>query len=887
MHTRSLWLMVAIIITAMAARLYHIQVQSIWFDEGWSAYAATQPTLQAAVEADPTNPPLYYVLLNLTTRAFGDSEFALRWFSTAFGLLVIALSFRLARQLFSERAGLYVAFLIAFSPLLWWASQEARMYTLMATLLLVAVLGWQRLLHKPARWAWLAVWGAELGLLYTHNTGPVVVFWLNVVTFVAWAWQRIRTGHGVSLQPDWRVWFAGQLGVGLLWLAWFISRFLLLQEANSAVSSPPQVGLELLSQMWQSLWAGSWLMVGREPLVGGLAIALFIVGLALIPWQLTAARWLMLHVATLTVGLLLGLWAIGNEMHGRYLVMVAPLLLVAIGAGLSRMEHTVVRNSLAGLFLVSFLVSVHEATQNPAYRHDDARSMVLYYADHLTDEDVVLAWSYADRYDLAYYWERLGVQARRVTLPEGADLETILPLLPDGDDVALNVWYMQRADYRGMMPCVLSHGTANQPEAFAVYGMSDQLYRSPALAMPELQTFEASLADNGLPIAELEAVGGFPSFTAEQAACLPLQIMLTQDIDADLKAAVMVDNDLGWEIARADAIFATANQRTSSQLAPGDTMTAYALLRLPYGAPAGEYRVRLRIYDEAAETSGYDFLNAGDGQVGKDLELGTWTVLPGADWSQANRGSDLPVTVNLPVDDNLTLVGHNIVQQAIVNGDILRLAFLWQGSDPLPDMSLAADDGSWQVPVPSQSSRDHDLVTLDWRQAQIPPGAGAGSAELRLGDGTPIARYTVEALPAQFTEPEYDVPIEVDFPGVGTLVGYTLESNSVSRNQPVPITLVWRGGETASAGYTVFVQLIAGDRVIAQSDSIPADGSRPTTGWRPGEYIVDQHQVVFHDEAVPGKATLIAGLYDAVTGERVRLATGEDAIKLAETITVR
>ncbi len=887
MHTRSLWLLVAILVAATAARLYHIQSQSIWFDEGWSAYAAVQPTLQAAVEADPTNPPLYYVLLNLSTRAFGDSEFALRWLSTALGLLAIALSFRLARRLFNQQAGVYAVFLTAFSPLLWWASQEARMYTLLAALMLVTLLGWHQLLEKETRWAWLAVWVGELGLLYAHNTGPVVVVWLNVVTLVVWAFQRMRTRYGLSLQPGWRVWVAGQLGVALLWSPWLITRFLRLQQANSAVTTPPQVGLELLSQMWESLWAGSWLMVGREPVVSAVSGLLFVVTLALIPWRRCVARWLVLHVAILTIGLLFGLWAIGNEMHSRYLVMVVPLLLVAIGAGLARLREVYRSIPLAGFFLATFLLSVHFATQNPAYGHDDVRGMVQYYADNLTAEDTVLAWSYADRYDLAYYWERLGVQARRVTLPEGADLDTVLPMLPMSGDVALNVWYTQRADFRGMMACVLSHGTANLPEEFTVYGMSNQLYRSPNLNLPEWRILEATFADNGLSVAELEAVGDFPAFTAERALCLPVQIILTRDIETDLKASAVVLNDLGWEIGRADAVFATANQRTTSQLAPGEMLTAYALLRLPYGAPPGDYRVHLRIYDEVEHTSGYDVLPEGGAQVRKDLELGTWTALPGADWSQVNRLADLPVTVNLPVGDNLTLLAHNGVQRTVVNGDILRLVFLWQGSDPLPEMSLVADNGSWQVNVPIRSGGDHDRITLDWRQVQIPPDAGAGNAELRLDDGRPIACYTIEALPAQYTEPEYEAPVGVEFPGVGTLVGFTLAGDTIDRSQPAPVTLVWRADEPASISYTVFVQLIAGDRVVAQSDSVPAAGSRPTTGWRPGEYILDQHRVVFHNDAIPGEARLIVGMYDAATGERIQLPTGADAITLAEALVVR
>src|SRR5215207_3611401 len=119
--SRALWALTFILILAFAARLLHIQTQSIWFDEGWSAYATQQPTLPAAAEADATNPPLYYMLLNLAARGFGDSPFALRLFSLFVGLLAIPLTYQLARRLFNPRAGLYAALLAAFSPLLWWA----------------------------------------------------------------------------------------------------------------------------------------------------------------------------------------------------------------------------------------------------------------------------------------------------------------------------------------------------------------------------------------------------------------------------------------------------------------------------------------------------------------------------------------------------------------------------------------------------------------------------------------------------------------------------------------------------------------------------------------------------------------------------------------------
>ena len=203
-------------------------------------------------QADLTNPPLYYVLLNAAAHFFGTTEFALRVVSLLIGLLTIPLVYRLARATAGERAGRYAALLATISAPLWWASQEARMYTLLALLVLIGALAWQQLVTKPSRAAWLGLWLSELALLYAHNTGPVIVIWLNAVTLLWWIVQRsIR-------RPDWRVWIAGQVGVGLLWSPYFVDRFLLVQSANSAITAAPPLSLAFAWQVWQGLWIEPW-----------------------------------------------------------------------------------------------------------------------------------------------------------------------------------------------------------------------------------------------------------------------------------------------------------------------------------------------------------------------------------------------------------------------------------------------------------------------------------------------------------------------------------------------------------------------------------------------------------------------------------------------------
>ena len=905
---RTLPLLLVLLLAATAARLYQIQTQSIWFDEGWSAYAAAQPTLLDAWNADATNPPLYYALLNIAARGFGTSELALRFFSALWGLLAVALSYRLGRDLFGKQASMWSAALAAFLPLLWWASQEARMYTLLACLVLICAIAWHRLRARPTRSAWIALLLAELALLYAHNTGPVAVVWLNAATVIGWVGDRFapgaltpppsplpefrerekyalykplslanfvraERGWGEGLRGQVLPWLLGQCLVVALWLPYFVSRFLLLGEANAAVSSAPALTPEFAARLWGALWVVPWErpVTSLWLIAGAGVLALLCLGFTLWRWR-RGAGWLALHAALLIAGVVVGLIILGNEFHGRYLVMAAPLVAVLCGAGIAALRPAVLRAVPLALVAALFLYNLTDF-----FPRDDARGMVGYYAEALDAEDTVLAWSYADRYDLWYYWDRLGVRARRVTLPEGADIDGIAPLLPTSGDVALNVWYTQRADYRGMMTCLLSHGTRTLPETHTVYGMTNLLFRAPPLTPPQMQPLDVRFSAGGQPVLLVNAAGALPTSPADEAICVPISAQFIPYHSLDFKAALIVQNALGWEIARSDAPFADAAQRTTfGQTHGGDSsagrLTAYPLLRLPDGAPPGVYRAFLRVYNEA-NPSGYqpDTAQA----IGRDLPLGTWRVAAG-DWLHTRE----PIPDGgLVLENGLTLISHNQPTEppTLRNGDEIRLALLWRGLPLPPALTLMDSAGRWQLAIPygGAYSESIERLELDWRSVRVPAEAESGSAELRLPDGTVIARYTIDALPLIAEPPAFAESVGVAFPGVGELVGYTL--GEVRLDAPPALTLIWRTDDTApETAYTVFAQLLNADgRVVAQSDAYP--GGRPTTGWRSGEYIEDAHWLIWNEAAAPGKMTLIVGLYDAATGARVRLADGSDA----------
>lgn len=876
--TRILWLICALIGLSAAVRFYGIDTQSLWFDEGWSAFAAARPTLLDAWNADTTNPPLYYVLLNIAAHLWGDSAFGLRVFSFFCGLLGVALSARLGRSLFGPRAAVFAAGVAAFSPLLWWAAQEARMYTLLALLVLAAAWGWHAVLRGPNRWGWGVLWAAELGLLYAHNTGPIAAVWLNVVTLLAWLVLRS------ARRPDWRLWIAGQVGVALLWLPYFVNRYLLLSSANSAVGSAPEIGLPLLKRIWSAFWVGNWTLINSpgyprvEDTLYGFAFFVFL--LVLVLWPRTrAGLWLAVHALLLTVGLVAGLMVLGNELHGRYLVMVAPLLAVGLGAGMARTRPRTL-GWVALLSLVPILFLVIGYTRDPVFQHDDARAMVQFYADELTAEDTVLAWSYADRYELAYYWDRLGVTAKRVTLPEGADLDEITPLIPSSGRVALNVWYTQRADYRGMMRCLLSHGAPRTATEFITYGMSNLLFSDRGVPLPQMRPLAISSS-----VAQVEAVGEIFSRPADDSLCLPVELILNQQTPAELKAALVAYSPDGREIARADAVFAQADQQTSVSAAVGSRLTAYPLLELPFGAPPGGYRLALRLYDET-ELSGYELAQP-SGVRSREVSLGIWNALDRSDWDRVPADRRGVPSESLLSFENFELITADYGPDHLVTGQPSTLALLWHGSGPLPVLRLFI--GPWSMRIPPEAP-GLDQWRLDWRTFSLPSHAPSGTADLVLPDGRILYTITVDRRDAVFTEPPVEVRIEQGLEGVGQLVGYTLPDGQQRMTDDLfSVDLVWLAeGGPAPMDYTVFVQLIGADgQVLAQSDHMPRQGSNPTTAWVDGEYIVDDHWVRFKEvPTAPVEGRLIVGMYDWQTGERVRVVGMDtDAIELG-TITI-
>lgn len=126
--------------------------------------------------------------------------------------------------------------------------------------------------------------------------------------------------------------------------------------------------------------------------------------------------------------------------------------------------------------------------------------------------------------------------------------------------------------------------------------------------------------------------------------------------------------------------------------------------------------------------------------------------------------------------------------------------------------------------------------------------------------------------------------IEVRLGDTIELLGYQVDGGVWNPGDVVPLSLFWQRRETVDRAYNVFVHLVDGNgQLVAQNDSMPVGGARPTDRWGDGEIIVDRRGLSLPVDLDPGDYGLWAGMYLGETGERLAV-TGSDGQPLGDRV---
>ncbi len=104
----------------------------------------------------------------------------------------------------------------------------------------------------------------------------------------------------------------------------------------------------------------------------------------------------------------------------------------------------------------------------------------------------------------------------------------------------------------------------------------------------------------------------------------------------------------------------------------------------------------------------------------------------------------------------------------------------------------------------------------------------------------------------------------VDAPLLATLRGYVTPVSATAGTR-ITVTLVWEAQASVPDDYTVFVHLWppGAPHPLAQDDRQPRNGWYPTSVWRRGDLVVDEHPLALPPDLPSGQYPLWAGMYRA------------------------
>lgn len=253
----------------------------------------------------------------------------------------------------------------------------------------------------------------------------------------------------------------------------------------------------------------------------------------------------------------------------------------------------------------------------------------------------------------------------------------------------------------------------------------------------------------------------------------------------------------------------------------------------------------------------------------------------------------------------LTLLGYSLDRTEATPGSPFLLTLFWQ-ADSQPDedlwvqLSLAAADGTiaWQQnlpPVQAEFPPTDWLAGETWRGQQVmrlPASLASGTYTWQLAvcrlvtegcellaAATPLGSLVINAPERLWDLPPLSLERESPFVDVATFMGVGQSLPAWLPGETVTVELVWRAAAETPLSYHVFLQLLGPDgQVMAQSDGEPAAWTRPTTGWLPGEIILDARTLSLPDPLPPGVYTLVTGLYLPETSQRLPRADGSTAV---------
>jgi uncharacterized membrane protein len=890
------WTVLVLVLVAFGLGTYNLGAREFWLDEALSANVSGLGWAGATAHLRSSpfeHPPFYFLSLNLWQQGAGTTEFTLRFFSLLWGVLFIPLLYAFTKRLSGERLGVLAALLATISPFMVAYSQEARMYTMLPCLALLALLAFWNGLERDDRPLW---WLAYLAIVIlgasTHYL--FILVWIATTLYlvldflqrrkVRW-WAVAVQGLPLLAAGIWLIFSPGlrdslsriargEAAFGLAYKLNKIMPTLLLAEMEA--QQPPPGAYLLMALGWLLILLGVW-WSKRKRVLGERA-------------------WLLL-VLILVVPLGVAL-AIPYGVLGRHLGLVLIPGFIFMALGLLALHRRGLLALGVGVLTVLSLSSLgliaHYTSTGGSF------GQALAYIDQRGQPgDSVIISQPLHQHLAAYYNEQ---EWPIQYLPPANSPPTV-----DRVDEALDalnklhdrLWLGPAGAWTADPESLVEQWlVANAFQAEKVW-FSDSsavaLYLTSREGLVPLEAgnwnWEGQIGLNGVEASPLSVRVG-------DALRLRFRWRAAQGIDGRYEVSLRLVDDQGL-------VWAERRSEPCGGWCPTDEWQGSAFVQdqhalvIPPGTPPGAYLLEVAWIP----LDGGPSLHAErDGDHVDRISLAEVTILPDG----PSQGPwDLPNPLQVTFDGEVALLGYEPALAQVQQGGDLLLWTHWRAErTPSADYTLVTElvDESGRVAATWPAVLLPSYPSSLWQQGQylrgqqrlhlpaaLPPGhhtlrialvspegarlqaSGQAAKPARLRDGD-LLLATVEVLdrPRQFGLPPVTNALDATVGKQAHLIGYDLELDRAYPGGRLPLTLFWQAGGPMVRPFKVFTHLLDSEGTIqAQHDAAPGGGCCPAHTWVKGEVIVDEHPIALGADLAPGTYRLVVGMYDEDFDTRV------------------
>jgi hypothetical protein len=525
------------------------------------------------------------------------------------------------------------------------------------------------------------------------------------------------------------------------------------------------------------------------------------------------------------------------------------------------------------------------------------------------------------RIDLSQRWEvyDYGVDVLSQPLEDDAAIVGIL-----GEITLLN--YFQETE--GLRPDLLTTAADTEEERLAVVrdymdqgrpvyltrplrGVEEEFHLSslgPLIRVRQRPAAVPARPDHTLsvPFGEAILLAGYDAAIRDTHLGPQLRVTLywesLAEVQEDYKLSIRILDSKGHLGGVRDAFPVRESYRTDNWR-PGETIVDAHDVALLAGLPPGDYALQVTMYepDTLAPLATHVIGTIPLGPTRGLERMGLWDV-PHRPW--ADFGG------------HVRLLGYSVIGETFKPGEPIPVTLLWQrlhSLDQRLSLVLWLEDatgsrlGETEVALggsyPASEWHPGEVVR-DWRSFLVPGHIEDGSYRLKLevragsqplsrllwrvpiGTSLDLGQIQIEGRERVFQAPSITHPLEAQLGASVKLLGYDLEPLDPHPGDTLRLTLVWECLGPTDTSYTVFVHLLDEEgNIHEQRDSVPGDGALPTTSWVQGEIVTDVYEIPIAPDTPSGSYTIIAGMYDAATGDRLPVS-GADGSLLGDHLSV-